>query len=251
MLHTPRSRRGMVTAPHHLASEAGLRVLREGGTAIEAAVAMAAALPVVYPHMTSIGGDGFWLVAIPGKDVVAIDACGAAAEAATPGLYHKAGHNQVPWRGPLAANTVAGTISGWGEALRLNAEHGGQLPLSRLVEDAAWHAEHGFAVTRSQAELTAAKRDELKDVPGFAEQFLVDGEAPREDMRCWMSRRYFCGEMPVAWRKPFLNDESDMFIAFAMSSTLRFCAPAMDKRIWLGSAPGETTKSYSSCRWLP
>ena len=180
MLHTPRSRRGMVTAPHHLASEAGLRVLREGGTAIEAAVAMAAALPVVYPHMTSIGGDGFWLVAIPGKDVVAIDACGAAAEAATPGLYHKAGHNQVPWRGPLAANTVAGTISGWGEALRLNAEHGGQLPLSRLVEDAAWHAEHGFAVTRSQAELTAAKRDELKDVPGFAEQFLVDGEAPRE-----------------------------------------------------------------------
>jgi oxamate amidohydrolase len=74
MLHTPRSRRGMVTAPHHLASEAGLRVLREGGTAIEAAVAMAAALPVVYPHMTSIGGDGFWLIAVPGKDVVAIDA---------------------------------------------------------------------------------------------------------------------------------------------------------------------------------
>ena len=180
MLHTPRSRRGMVTSPHHLASEAGLRVLREGGSAIEAAVAMAATLPVVYPHMTSIGGDGFWLIAIPGQDVIAIDACGAAAAAASPALYAKHGHKAIPWRGPLAANTVAGTISGWGEALRFNSQLGGQLPLSRLLEDAAWHAENGFAVTKSQAELTAAKRDELKDVPGFADQFLVDGEAPRE-----------------------------------------------------------------------
>src|SRR3546814_9525345 len=70
MLNTPRSRRGMVTAPHHLASEAGLRVLREAGNAIEATVAMAAALTVVYPHMTGIGGDGFWLVAAPGQEPV-------------------------------------------------------------------------------------------------------------------------------------------------------------------------------------
>ena len=180
MLHTPRSRRGMVTSPHHLASEAGLRVLREGGTALEAAIAMAAALPVVYPHMTSIGGDGFWLIAVPGQDVIAIDACGGAAATATPEFYAKAGHATIPWRGALAANTVAGTMSGWGEALRINARLGGHLPLSRLVEDAAWHADNGFAVTRSQAELTAAKRGELHDAPGFADQFLVNGEAPRE-----------------------------------------------------------------------
>ena len=180
MLHTPRSRRGMVTSPHHLASEAGLRVLRENGNAIEAAVAMAASLPVVYPHMTSIGGDGFWLIAVPGKEVLAIDACGGAAGTASPALYSKAGHATIPWRGPLSANTVAGTISGWGEALRISAELGGELPLSRLLEDAAWHAANGFVVTKSQAELTAAKRDELKDVPGFADHFLVDGEAPRE-----------------------------------------------------------------------
>lgn len=180
MLHTPRSRRGMVTSPHHLASAAGLAVLREGGNAIEAAVAMAATLPVVYPHMTSIGGDGFWLIAAPGKTPIAIDACGAAGKAATPELYAKAGQTRVPWRGPLAANTVAGTISGWGEALRVSAALGGSLPLSRLVEEAAWHTENGFAVTRSQAELTAAKRTELKDVPGFAAQFLVRGKAPAE-----------------------------------------------------------------------
>jgi gamma-glutamyltranspeptidase len=63
MIETPRARRGMVTSPHHLASQAGLQVLKDGGTAVEAAVAMAACLAVVYPHMTGIGGDGFWLIA--------------------------------------------------------------------------------------------------------------------------------------------------------------------------------------------
>jgi len=110
MLNTPRARRGMVTTPHNLASEAGLRVLREGGKAIEAVVAAAATLAVVYPHMTGIGGDGFWLIAVPDGPPVAIDACGAAARGATRELY--AGRDAIPWRGPLAAITVAGTLSG-------------------------------------------------------------------------------------------------------------------------------------------
>jgi gamma-glutamyltranspeptidase len=170
----------MVTAPHHLASAAGLSVLREGGNAIEATVAMASALAVVYPHMTSIGGDGFWLIAAPGKDPVAIEACGAAAMAASREAYASRGLASIPWRGPMAANTVAATISGWGAALEFSAKFGGGLPLSRLVEDAVWHAENGFAVTASQAELTAAKLAELKDAPGFADTFLVGGRAPRE-----------------------------------------------------------------------
>ncbi len=180
MLNTPRARRGMVTSPHHLASEAGLRVLREGGTAIEATLAMAATLAVVYPHMTSIGGDGFWLIAPPGKPVIGIDACGAAARQASPDLYLGNGHATIPWRGPLAANTVAGTISGWGLAIEQSEVMGGRLPLSRLVEDAVWHGLNGFAVTASQAELTAAKLAELKDAPGFADVFLKAGRAPRE-----------------------------------------------------------------------
>src|SRR5262245_827309 len=168
----------MVTAPHHLASEAGLRVLREGGNAIEATVAMAACLAVVYPHMTSIGGDGFWLIATPGRKPLAIDACGAAAMAASPELYKRNGLAAVPWRGPLAANTVAGTISGWGAALELSSELGGKLPLRRLVEDAVWHAENGFAVTTSQAELTASKLAEVREAPNFAATFLIDGRLP-------------------------------------------------------------------------
>ncbi|QIB34169.1 gamma-glutamyltransferase family protein [Ancylobacter pratisalsi] len=178
MLNTTRARRGMVTSPHHLASEAGLRVLREGGNAVEATIAMAATLAVVYPHMTAIGGDGFWLIGRPGEAPVGIDACGRASGAATPELYSSAGLTAIPQRGPQAANTAAGTVAGWGEALALSAEHGGRLPLERLVEDAVWHARNGFAVTASQHELTAQKLPELADVSGFASSFLVDGAAP-------------------------------------------------------------------------
>ena len=178
MLNTPRARRGMVTSPHHLASEAGLRVLREGGDAIEATIAMGAALAVVYPHMTAIGGDGFWLVSRNGGEPVAIDACGASASKASIDLYKKAGHSSIPSRGPMATNTVAGAVSGWGEAFALSREYGGRLPMSRLLEDAIWSAENGFHVTASQNELTASKRAELIDSPGFADTFLVGREAP-------------------------------------------------------------------------
>ncbi|WP_371348218.1 gamma-glutamyltransferase family protein [Ancylobacter sp. IITR112] len=178
MLNTVRARRGMVTSPHHLASEAGLRVLREGGNAVEATLAMAATLAVVYPHMTAIGGDGFWLIGAPGETPVGIDACGRAAGAATPELYARAGLAAIPQRGPLAANTAAGTVAGWGQALALSAERGGTLPLGRLLEDAVWHARNGFPVTASQSELTTQKLPELGPVAGFADSFLVGGAAP-------------------------------------------------------------------------
>ena len=121
-LHAPR---GMVTAPHHLASQAGLAVLREGGNAVEAMVAMASTIAVVYPHMNSLGGDGFWLVSDPVQGVFAIDACGRAGSAATPAFYREQGYAAIPSRGPLAANTVAGAVSGWEVAL---ATAGSRLP---------------------------------------------------------------------------------------------------------------------------
>jgi gamma-glutamyltranspeptidase/glutathione hydrolase len=175
MLKTARGRGGAVTAPHHLASEAGLKVLRDGGAAAEAAVAIAAALAVVYPHMNSIGGDSFWLLAEPGRDPIGVDACGRAAGAADLDLYRRAGLTAIPWRGPLAANTVAGTLSGWAEVLRLG---GGSLPLARLLEPAIGYAEQGCPITRSMLALTAAKRAELEPAPGFAQAFLPGGKLP-------------------------------------------------------------------------
>ena len=74
MLRSRTALGGMVTAPHHLASEAGRDILRDGGNAVEAMIAAAATIAVVYPHMNAIGGDGFWLISAPGKDPVAIRA---------------------------------------------------------------------------------------------------------------------------------------------------------------------------------
>ncbi len=163
---------GIAVAPHFLASETGGRVLAEGGTAMEAAVAMAATLAVVYPHMNSIGGDSFWIIAEPGKPPVAIDACGRAAAGADLHLYREAGLKAVPTRGPLAANTVAGTISGWQAVLD---QAPWRLPLGRLLEDAIHHATHGVAWTPSGVDTVAAKLDELGPVSGFTAHYLRDG----------------------------------------------------------------------------
>ncbi len=176
MLQTLRGTRGAVVAPHSLAAQAGLAVLREGGNAIEAMVAAASTVAVVYPHMNSIGGDNFWLIAEPGREPVAIMACGGAGAKATTALYR--GLANIPPRGPLAANTVAGAISGWGAALEVSRRWGGKLPLRRILADAIGYGRDGAPVTMSQHQNTAAKLPDLKDVPGYAAQFLVDGHPP-------------------------------------------------------------------------
>jgi gamma-glutamyltranspeptidase/glutathione hydrolase len=169
----------MITAPHHLAAESGLSVLREGGNAVEAMVAAAATIAVVYPHMNSLGGDGFWLLSGPALEPIGIDACGAAARGADAAFYRQRGCDAIPTRGPLAANTVAGTLSGWQKALEIGAEWGGRMRLERLLEDAIHYAEKGVPVTVSQERTTAAKLGELEAVPGFAESFLVEGLPPK------------------------------------------------------------------------
>jgi gamma-glutamyltranspeptidase/glutathione hydrolase len=163
--------RGMVVAPHHLAAQSGLAVLRDGGNAIEAMVAAAAAIAVVYPHMNSIGGDGFWLIQEPGQPPVGIDASGGAAALATAEFYAKQGHRAIPARGPLAALTIAGTISGWAKALEVSARAGGRLPLSRLLADSIRYAENGIPLTAGHEAMTEAKGAELADLADFAAVF--------------------------------------------------------------------------------
>jgi len=175
MLHSLTCLGGMVTAPHHLAAQAGLSVLRDGGNAVEAMVAAAAAIAVVYPHMNSIGGDGFWLIAEPGRDPVAVRACGASAALATPQFYADHGDAAIPTRGPRAALTAAGAVGGWARALAVAAPWGKPLPLTRLLAEARHHARQGVPVTRSQVALTASKWAECAQVSGFAETFAPRG----------------------------------------------------------------------------
>ncbi len=173
---------GMVTAPHHLAAEAGADVLRDGGNAIEAMVAAAAAIAVVYPHMNGIGGDGFWLISQPGREPVAIRACGAAAALATPEFYAGHGDAAIPTRGPRAALTVAGAIGGWAEALTHAKAAGGAMPVQRLLQDAIHHARTGVPVSQSQVELTASKWQELAEQPGFTATYAADGLPTRHTL---------------------------------------------------------------------
>ena len=179
MLKSSLGLNGGFTAPHRLAALAGRDVLAKGGTAIEAMVAAAATIAVVYPHMNGIGGDGFWIIHQPGKLPVGISACGTAAALATPEFYSSKGHTKaIPARGGLAALTVPGTISGWDTALSLVARER-RLPLSLLLADAIRHAKEGIAVTGNQAVCTSEKLTGLQDVPGFSETYLIDGVPPQ------------------------------------------------------------------------
>jgi oxamate amidohydrolase len=175
-LHTAGRRRGVVAAPHAAAAEAGRQILAEGGNAIEAMVAMAAVIAVVYPHMNQLGGDGFWLVREPSGRVRALMAAGVAGSRARPELYGEAGLDAIPPRGPLAALTVPGAVAGW--ILALEAAHalGGKLPLAEMLAPAIRHAGEGFAISRGQAACAALA--DLRGAPGFAATFLADGKPP-------------------------------------------------------------------------
>ncbi len=176
MRPTTRATRGAVTSPHHLASQAGLSVLRDGGNAIEACIAAAATVAVVYPHMNNIGGDAFWLIADSAGEIHGIDASGRGGGNVTAARYREAGLDSVPLRGPMAACTVAGTISGWARALERSRSWGGTLPLSRLLEDAIHYARNGAPAAEDLAHSTTDAEDPLLSAPGFAEQFRPGGK---------------------------------------------------------------------------
>ncbi|MDQ0391720.1 gamma-glutamyltransferase family protein [Labrys monachus] len=175
-METPAFGHAAVAAPHQLACETGQRILIQGGNAIEAMIAMAATVGVVYPHMNSLGGDGFWLVTDTRKRVRFIQACGPAGAGATIAAYRELGHDTIPARGALAALTVPGAVGGWQVAREMAKAFGGQLPLELLLEDAIRHAREGVPVSPSQARVEPREYDGLKTAPGFADAFMKDGK---------------------------------------------------------------------------
>ncbi len=183
MVHSSRlyseSHDGMAVAPHAAAADAGAAVLADGGNAIEACVAMAATLAAVYPHMSGLGGDSFWLLHAPGGAVKSVLGCGRSGAAVEPRSYLEDGLSTIPYRGGKAAITVAGTVSAWEQVLDLSArEWGGRLPLPRLLADAITYCREGYQVSASQSVATTDKFEQLESVPGFAEVFLSEGRPP-------------------------------------------------------------------------
>ena len=168
---------GVVTAPHALAAEAGRDVLRRGGNALEAAVAVASAIAVVYPHMNSIGGDAFWLIADADGGLYGLDAAGPAGRDYVPELYADAG--TLPERGGLAAITVGGAVGAWQEAYDFSrSQWGGTQTWSGLLADARRHAEDGCPVSGSHASTLAGLPEAVRALPGFAQTYMPDGRAP-------------------------------------------------------------------------
>ncbi|AOY95803.1 gamma-glutamyltransferase [Cupriavidus sp. USMAA2-4] len=163
---------GMVTSPHALASEAGLEVLRAGGNAIEAAIAIGATLAVTYPHFTGLGGDAFWLLSDGAGQVRGLSGIGQAA-AALPAF-----DGAIPQRGGAAALTSAATVDTWARAYAVAGEWGGRLGWSELFRRAIDYAHEGFALTPSQHFWQSFRRQELAGWAGFADTFLPHGSLP-------------------------------------------------------------------------
>jgi len=180
MIETPTFTHAACAAPHHLAAKAGRAVLAEGGNAIEAMLAMAAAIAVVYPHMNSIGGDGFWLVREPGGKVHAIEACGPAGALATIRRYRDKGYAAIPPRGPDAAVTVAGAVGGWVAAAKLASELGGRMSPRDLLHAAISFARDGYPVSASEARYWPKEIEALLAAPGFAANLRPSKEALTE-----------------------------------------------------------------------
>jgi gamma-glutamyltranspeptidase/glutathione hydrolase len=165
--------RSIVATPHYLASQAGLRLLLEGGNAVDAAVAAAAALTVVYPQNTSIGGDLFALVHPASGGVQALNASGRAARLADLDFYRSRGHEAIPTRGPLAALTVPGAVSGWVALL----DRFGRKELGQVLQPALEYAEAGAPVSVRTAEWLTTDRDVLATYPSSAAVYLrADGQ---------------------------------------------------------------------------
>lgn len=170
--------RGMVSSPHYLASATGEHILRQGGSAVDAAIAINATLCVVYPHMAGLGGDAFLLIAGAKPNLVeAIEASGPAAALATREYYKKLGYeSEIPMRGPLAALTPPGVVDGW----RLAHERYGKLPWKDLFQDAIAFAEHGVAISRSLADWLVTDESILNANADMARIYLPKGTPQRE-----------------------------------------------------------------------
>ncbi|WP_462413243.1 gamma-glutamyltransferase [Neobacillus sp. Marseille-QA0830] len=155
----------MITTPHYLASQAGMKVLQEGGNAIEAAIAAASTIGVVYPHMNGIGGDNFWLIYnAREKELTALNGSGRSGENATTHFYQSKGLQKIPSRGALAANTVPGAVAGWNKAFDYSSTRlNGSFHWDQLLQTAIHYAKEGFPVTPSQEHWTSVNLDDSDD----------------------------------------------------------------------------------------
>jgi gamma-glutamyltranspeptidase / glutathione hydrolase len=166
---------GLVCSVDHLASSAGVAVLRAGGGAVDAAIATSAVLAVTTPHMCGMGGDLFAIVHRGVGPPEVLNASGRAGSGADPDRLRREGHRRMPFRDDVRAAPVPGCVDGW---VLLHERHG-RLPLADLLAPAIGYAEHGFPASP----LLAAAARSLVGVPGTADLAPPGGIGPGDLVR--------------------------------------------------------------------
>lgn len=167
-----------IASAHPLASAAGLEILKRGGNAFDAAVAVAAVLAVVEPYSSGLGGGGFWLLhrAADGQQVM-VDARETAPAAVTRGLYFES--DGAPIEGATTRGGRAAAIPGTPAALAHVAQRYGRLPLTASLAPAVRYARDGFKVDPRYARVAKLRERFLQDGIGTARVFLDGNQAPR------------------------------------------------------------------------
>lgn len=169
-----KSTKGMVTSPHELATQAGLEVLRTGGNAVEAAIAIGAALNVTYPHFSGFGGDAFMIISDSKGNVKTLSGIGQAPSELP------AYSGSIPVRGPGSMLTTAGNVDTLGKAFDISRkEMAGTKSWSELLAPAITLARDGFPVTPSQHFWQDFRQKEIKSLPGVESGFTINGVTPK------------------------------------------------------------------------
>ena len=168
--------RNIVSTSHPLAAQAGLRMLWQGGNAVDAAIAAAAALTICEPVSNGLGSDAFCIL-WDGQQLHGLNSSGHAPAAWTPDYFASKYGSALatpPKRG-LDAVTVPGAVAAWAAM----SQRFGKLPFADLMQPAIEIAERGYLVPVVVQQKWAAATPELQNQPGFAEHFLPYGRAPR------------------------------------------------------------------------
>ena len=166
---------GMVASSHPLATQIGLEILKQGGSAVDAAIAVNAALGLMEPTGNGIGGDLFAIVwDAKSKKLYGLNASGPAPKKLSLDYFQKNNLSEYPEFGPLPV-TVPGAVAGWSE---LHKKFG-KLPIDHLFKPTIAYAREGFPVTETIAYYFALNKQRFQDYPNFKEVWMANGDVPK------------------------------------------------------------------------
>lgn len=170
------ARNGMAATSQPLATQVAIDILKQGGSAVDAAIAANAMLGLVEPTGSGIGGDLFAIVwDAKTQKLHGLNASGRSPQSLTLEYFKKQGLTRIPARGPLPVS-VPGCVDGWFEL----HEKFGKLSMEAILAPAVTYAREGFPLTEVIADAWATHIPVLRDWPGFKETFMPNGRAPRK-----------------------------------------------------------------------